>query len=77
MKATTIDISGDRPKGLGEKEYQERPMQGDWIEIEDDGVATMFEVVKIAHSSSGNGCDIYVRRVGKTSDAIHSLGSHL
>ena len=34
---------------------------------------TMFEVVMVAHSDSGAGSDIYVRKLGLTSQAVKTL----
>ena len=69
----TIDIGGDKPDGLGALKYKDIPRLNDWIEKEIDGTAYMFEVVKVAHSSSGAGCDIYVRRLKETPSSVFDL----
>lgn len=65
----TIDVSGQNPNGLGYKVYKTQPRVGEWVEMDDDGIGTMYEVVMIAHSDTGVGSDVYVRKVGVTSAA--------
>ncbi|KWK06083.1 hypothetical protein WM11_11890 [Burkholderia ubonensis] len=69
----TIDVTAAAPKGLGRLSYAIHPRVGEWVEIEVDEKAFMFEVVMVAHSSSGGLSDLYVRKVGPTSEAVHSL----
>jgi hypothetical protein len=69
----TIDVSFYPPKGLGEFTYEHFPHMDDWVEIEVDGVAFMYEVVKVAHSAQGHGADIYVRLLKDTPSAVREL----
>ena len=70
----TIDITTGKPIGLGEKRYAQLPRVGEWVEMDDeDGKGTVFEVVMVAHSTDGHGCDLYVRRLGLTVDQIRTL----
>ncbi|EQA5332771.1 hypothetical protein ACS7D5_12930 [Proteus mirabilis] len=69
----TIDVSSDLPKGLGAKRYNTHPRIGEWIEMDINEKGTMFEVVMVAHSDSGAGSDIYVRKLGLTSQAVKTL----
>ncbi|KWI32843.1 hypothetical protein WM04_12235 [Burkholderia ubonensis] len=69
----TIDVTATAPKGLGQLAYAAHPRVGEWVEIEVDDKAFMFEVVMVAHSSSGGLSDLYVRKVAPTSKDVHSL----
>ncbi|KGS89677.1 hypothetical protein X942_6499 [Burkholderia pseudomallei MSHR5596] len=69
----TIDATATAPKGLGRLPYATHPRVGEWVEIEVDEKAFMFEVVMVAHSSSGGLSDLYVRKVAQASEAVHSL----
>lgn len=71
----TIDVSGSTVNGLGCKTYEYMPRKGDWVELDIDDTGTMYEVVVVAHSSTGAGSDIYIRLVGDTSSALGSLCS--
>ena len=72
-KLITIDVTGDKPEGLGLLEYKYIPHLHDWVEIEIDKKAFMFEVIKVAHSSVGAGSDIYVKRLKDTVSSILHL----
>jgi hypothetical protein len=69
----TIDVTVRTPEGMGRLPYTTHPRVGEWIEIEVDGKAFMFEVVMVAHSSSGGLSDLYVRKVALASEAVLSL----
>ncbi|EPX96159.1 MULTISPECIES: hypothetical protein [Ralstonia] len=69
----TIDVTEAAPKGLGRLPYATHPRVGEWVEIEVDEKALMFEVVMVAHSTSRGLSDIYIRKVGPTSEAVRSL----
>ncbi|EPB6938803.1 MULTISPECIES: hypothetical protein [unclassified Proteus (in: enterobacteria)] len=69
----TIDVSSDTPKGLGVKLYKTHPRIGEWVEMDINEEGTMFEVVMVAHSDSGAGSDIYVRKLGTTLQAVKTL----
>lgn len=73
----TIDVSGAEPVGLGAKHYAQLPRIGKWVEMNVQGIGTMFEVVMVAHSDEGHGCDLYVKRLGLTPDLIQSLCSRI
>ena len=68
-----IDLSKLKFENLYKHSFKLQPNQGDWIEIDIEGVGVVFEVVKIIHSSKGHGSDIYVRRLGSTPEALKSL----
>ena len=68
-----IDVSGTTPKGKGSFDFKHIPHRGDWIELEEGGVASMFEVTMVAHSSNGASSDLYVRRVNVTALAVKHL----
>ncbi|SCN46607.1 hypothetical protein BAZMOX_205735_0 [methanotrophic endosymbiont of Bathymodiolus azoricus (Menez Gwen)] len=69
----TIDISSETPKGLGLKEYKSHPRIGEWIEMNINETGNMFEVVMIAHSDSGDGSDVYVKKLGETPSVIKTI----
>lgn len=69
----TINISENPPKGLGRLKYKQLPRLHDWVEIDINEIGYMFEVVKLAHSSIGAGCDIYVKRLKRRSSALSDL----
>lgn len=68
-----IDVSKAKPKSLYAREFKTHPRIGEWIEIDEDGKAAMYEVVKIAHSSVRAGSDLYVKRVEITHEAVENL----
>ena len=70
-----IDITAKNPVGLGSKLFSTHPRIGEWIEVDVNGEGTMFEVVKVAHSSMGHGSDLYVRLVGLTFEVVGNLCS--
>ena len=71
LELITIDVSSGKRKGMGQKIYKTIPRIGEWVEIEMDGIANMFEVIMIAHSSTGGGSDVFVRHLPKSSqDAV-------
>ncbi len=72
-KLITIDVSSEKPKGLGQKEYKSHPRVGEWIEMNLNEVGTIFEVVMIAHSDSGDGSDVYVKKLGETLSVIKTI----
>lgn len=72
-KLITIDVSSDTPIGLGEKQYKVHPRIGEWVGIEVSSVGTMFEVVMIAHSDSGDGSDVYIKKIGNSSQAVKGI----
>lgn len=72
-KLIVIDVSGTMPQGKGSFDFKHIPHRGEWIELEEGGVASMYEVVMVAHSSVGAGSDLYVRRVGVTAPAVKQL----
>lgn len=69
----TIDVTSETPKGLGKKIYKTHPRIGEWVEMTVDEVGTMFEVVMVAHSDSGDGSDIYVKNIGDSSSVRKSI----
>lgn len=69
----TIDVTSDHPKGLGVKHYNTHPRIGEWVEMDVNEKGTMFEVIMVAHSDSGAGSDIYVRKLGLTPQAVKTL----
>ena len=69
----TIDATTNPIKGLGALSYKSHPRIGEWVELNIEGIGTMFSVVMVAHSAQGQGSDIYVKRISKTSDAINTL----
>ncbi|WP_145506022.1 hypothetical protein [Yersinia alsatica] len=69
----TIDVSNAPPQGMGEKNYKTHPRIGEWVEMDIDGIGTMFEVVMVAHSDKGYGSDLYVKKIGITSSVIRNL----
>lgn len=73
QKLITIDVSADAPEGLGALRYETHPRIGEWIERDIDGVGVVFEVVMVAHSTVGGASDIYVRRIGESSEAVRQL----
>jgi hypothetical protein len=42
-----------------------------------DGQATVYEVIAVVHSASGDGAEIYVKHVGDLSDAVKHLLENL
>lgn len=70
-----IDVTGEHPLGLGTKIFETHPRIGEWIEIDVESQGTMFEVVKVAHSSTGRGSDLYVRLAGPTYKVVGGLCS--
>lgn len=75
LELITIDVTTYPPKGLGALKYKSHPRVGEWVEIEIEGIGTMFSVVMVAHSSQGAGSDIYIKCASKTSDAIKNLSA--
>ena len=73
LESIMIDVSSFKPNGLGRKKYTSTPRIGEWVEMDVDGVGTMFEVVMVAHSSTGDVSDIYVRKLSVTPQAVLSL----
>ena len=72
-KLITVDVTTDEVKGLGALSYRTHPRVGEWVEINVANVGTLFQVVMVGHSSEGNGSDLYVKRLGRTGDVIHSI----
>lgn len=68
-----IDISGLKPKSLYAREFKTHPRIGEWLDIEIEGESTIFEVVKIAHSTNGGDSDLYVKFLGLTYEVVKSL----
>jgi len=69
-----VDVTSDTPVGMGVQTFKDSPLRGDWIEVDEvNDRGAMFEVVRVAHSSTGDGSDLYVKRVGFTADAIKKL----
>lgn len=68
-----IDVSGAKPKSLFAKKFKTHPHIGEWIEIDEDDEAVMYEVIKVAHSSLGGGSDLYVKRIGLSYKAVGNL----
>lgn len=75
LELTVIDISGVKPKSLYARQFNTHPRIGEWIDIEIDGKSTLFEVVKIAHSTNGGDSDLYVRPLGLTYQVVGNLCS--
>ena len=75
QELTTIAISkDDAPKGLGGLPYENLPRIGEWVEIEEqDGKAIMYEVIMLAHSTTGGSADVYVKRLADLVSAIQGL----
>jgi hypothetical protein len=69
----TIDVTEGKATGLGALSFVTHPRKGEWVEIDLDGIAHMFEVVMVAHSSTGHGSDIYVKRLDVTAKCVQSL----
>ena len=61
----TIEIISNELKERGSKKYETHPKVGEWIEMCDEfGMASFYSVVMVAHSSEGNGSDLYVKKLG-------------
>jgi hypothetical protein len=69
----TIDVSSENPEGLGCKNYKTHPRIGEWVEMDVNGIGTMFKVVMVAHSDSGHGSDIYVKKIGDSVEVVQSI----
>lgn len=69
----TFDVSGPAPESLGQKRFAQLPRVGEWIEMNVEGIGTMFEVVKVVHSAEGHPCDLYVKQLGPTPKFVRSL----
>jgi len=69
----TVDITTDEVVGLGRKQFNAHPRIGEWIEIDIDGIGTVFRVVMVGHSSDGHGSDLYVKRLGRTAELIQTI----
>ncbi|HEN3242257.1 hypothetical protein ACS77F_07255 [Yersinia enterocolitica] len=70
---TTIDISNQSINRLGQKNYRIYPRIGEWIELNTNGIGTLYEVVMVVHSSHGFGSKIYIKKIDITEEAIKSL----
>lgn len=68
-----IDITNEPPVGMGAHIFKTHPRIGEWVEMDIDEQGTMFEVVKVAHSSTGCGSDLYVKLVAPTYKAVGGL----
>ncbi|MFW1764792.1 hypothetical protein ACG9X2_04900 [Acinetobacter bereziniae] len=75
LELTVIDISGAKPKSLYARQFNIHPCIGEWIDIEIDGESTLFEVIKVAHSTNGGDSDLYVRPLGLTYQVVGDLCS--
>lgn len=73
LEFVTIDVSTSETKAMGCKKYKTIPRIGEWVEIEIAGIAHMFIVVMVAHSSTGHGSDIFVKHLAEAPKAIHTL----
>ena len=73
LELITIDVSSAEVKGLGCKTYTTHPRIGEWVEMNVDEIGTMFEVVMVAHATDGAGSDIYVKKIGDSSQAIENI----
>lgn len=73
FELSVIDISGNKPKSLYAREFKTHPRIGEWIDIEIDGESSMFEVVKVAHSTNGGDSDLYVKLLGPTYQVVGGL----
>ena len=68
-----IDISKNKSENLFKHSFKFLPSQGDWIEMDIDDKGTVYEVIKVLHSSKGLDSDIYVKFVGLTPATLQSL----
>lgn len=75
LELTVIDISESKPKSLYARQFKTHPRIGEWIDIEIDGESTLFEVIKVAHSTNGGDSDLYVRPLGLTYRVVEDLCS--
>lgn len=75
LELTVIDISESKPKSLYARQFNIHPRIGEWIDIEIDGESTLFEVIKVAHSTNGGDSDLYVRPLGLTYRVVEDLCS--
>lgn len=77
MKARLIEkvVGGPMPMAsLGEGIFQALPHVGEHIEVEDSsGIAQIYAVLTVIHSSRGEGNDLIVQHVGESSSFRLSL----
>ncbi len=71
----TIDISTNTPKSLGRKEYASLPRAGEWVEIIENGLGSVYKVAMVVHSSVGAGADIYIKHEQWTPIAVLELST--
>jgi hypothetical protein len=64
-----IDVSKSVPNRLGQQKFKDFPRVGEWIEHDDK----TYEVVAVAHSSAGDGSDIFVKYLGIKSQLTMGL----
>ena len=65
-EAIVIDVSSQPPIGKGAMKFKYMPRVGEWVQLDEKGLAVMYLVVMIAHSTSGGGVDLYVTRLKET-----------
>lgn len=74
-----IEIVGTEKCGLGARTFENIPRVGEWVSLNVNELAFMFEVRQVAHAEGyvegrdTNGADIYVTRIGSEVEAISSL----
>lgn len=73
LELRVIDISKNKYENLFKHPFKFLPNQGDWIEMDIEDKGTVYEVIKVLHSSKGLDSDIYVKFVGLTPVALQSL----
>lgn len=59
-KLIVIDVSAQKPKGLGQMSFAQLPRIGEKIVVKKGAKERFYDVVMLAHDSHGAGCDIYV-----------------
>ena len=65
-EAIVTDVSSYPPDGKGTMKFKCMPRIGEWIEVDEKGIAVMYLVVMISHSTTGGGIDLYVQRLKET-----------
>lgn len=75
LELLAIDVSSDDQKTHGRLKFMHLPRIGEWVEVEENQQAIMYEVVMVAHSTQGANPDIFVKRLAGIAQAHASLRS--
>ena len=69
----TFDVSDRHPTDMGFLLFKELPRIGEWVEVLHNGSKCFAVVAMVAHSSAGEGCEIFLRHSPGNTRTIENL----